>query len=228
MTKFLTHESVGDIKYSDDHTMIVLLFLMFKLIWKLPNHKHFVRCLFCHYKLFIDWMKFGFCPATFSALLQNPDLFGLNLLESSSIFQFLGIFLVHSIPYQLWIFSFLCCCSTCGLRPTASASTSIVRHTESWNHGWRVESELTFYKLHQRFLYPEILRKTDATYSNHTVDWLPYGVDSGNGKLLTMSLLLLSFRASGLVACLYVYVLLTWLPPMSQSTLDSKPDMIHM
>lgn len=159
---------------------------------------------------------------------KTQIFFGLNLLESSSIFQFLGIFLFHSIPYQLRIFSFLCCCSTCGLRPTASASTSIVKHTESWNHGWRVESELTFYKLHQRFLYPEILRKTDATYSNHTVDWLPYGVDSGNGKLLTMSLLLLSFRASGLVACLYVYVLLTWSPPMSQSTLDSKPDMIHM
>lgn len=151
---------------------------------------------------------------------KTQIFFGLNLLESSSIFQFLGIFLFHSIPYQLWIFSFLCCCSTCGLRPTASAS-----HTESWNHDWRVESELTFYKLHQRFLYPEILRKT---YSNHTVDWLPYGVDSGNGKLLTMSLLLLSFRASDLVACLYVYVLLTWTPPMSQSTLDSKPDMIHM
>lgn len=147
-------------------------------------------------------MKSGFCPATCSASLQNPDLFGLNLLEFSSIFQFLRIFLVYSIPYQLRIFSFLCCCSTCSLRPTASASTSIVRYTESWNHGERVESELTLYKLHRRFLCTEKLRKTDATYSNHTVDWLPYGVDSRNGKLLTMSILLLSFRASGLLAWL--------------------------
>lgn len=36
-----------------------------------------------------------------------------------------------------------------------------------------------------------------------------------------------SFRATGLVACLHIYVLVTW-SLMSQSTLDSKPDMIYM